>query len=141
MLARSVRRVVGSRNRNVQERAPADVTRNSKPTQRMSAHSARPEEGAGVDLQKVSVRALRISRCAPIVALAPRKAFGGATGAQNGKTSWDRVASTGTEIAAQMAAFSILVRPGESRQALEHQTTNLGAGGSNPSGRATIYLR
>ena len=89
-----------------------------------------------MDLQNVSVRALRIRGCAPKVALAPRKAFGGAPGAQNGKTCWDRMTSIGTEIAALLAAFSILVRPGESRQVLEHQTTNLGVGGSNPSGRA-----
>jgi hypothetical protein len=35
------------------------------------------------------------------------------------------------------ADFSILVRPGGSRQVLEHQTTNLGVRSSNLFGRAT----
>src|SRR6185369_8270619 len=97
MLARRVRREVGSRNRNVQDRAPADVTRNSKPTQRMSVHSARPLEGGGVDLQNVSVRALRIRRCAPKVLPSPHKTIWGAQGAQTAKTWWDQVTSTETE--------------------------------------------
>jgi hypothetical protein len=67
-----------------------------------------------VDLQKASVRALRISRCAPKVSPAICKAVGGAPGAQNGKMWWDYVASRGTEIAAPIAAFSILLRPYES---------------------------
>ena len=96
MLARSVRRDVGSRNRNVQERAPADVTRNSKPGQRTSAHSERPVAGAGVDLQKVSVRDLRIRRCAPYRMGSARKAFRGALGAQTAKTCRDDGTLTGT---------------------------------------------
>jgi len=59
MLARSVRRDTGSRNRKVQERTPPAVTRNSSPVQRRSAHSDRPFAGEGVDLQNASVSALR----------------------------------------------------------------------------------
>ena len=61
------------------------------------ALAERPAEGAGVDLQKVSVRALRIRRCAPKIEKTSTKRHGGAPGAQIGKTSWDRLTSAGTK--------------------------------------------